>query len=309
MKNIKKMLKLIYMSCILILSAVPSQVSASSQWKIEKLADTAVDYLEIMDLENSIRNDLKNFYYQAMGTELPESFQLDLGQAKKIYVDAQVFSLKSSDTASFMQELENSDYMWLLPVQIGEDVFQVHIARGLPVREAIRDELSEDEIRRIEEKEGKWSLSGIELLKETEIDFERQVSDALEKVSYYDKDAQVVLCGGLNHIDNPAAVVLNSQKAELLIPMYDLKIDGTLQQIEEIMPQSAEKDSGVYLYDKIKEAANSMQSMKEYYGGSSWLELTEQDSPFTVPWYLPAACISIITLTAMLYWNWRRNAS
>ena len=91
--------------------------------------------------------------------------------------------------------------------------------------------------------------------------------------------------------------------------MYDLKIDGTLQQIEEIMPQSAEKDSGVYLYDKIKEAANSMQSMKEYSGGSSWLELTEQDSPFTVPWYLPAACISIITLTAMLYWNWRRNAS
>ena len=66
MKNIKKMLKLIYMSCILILSAVPSQVSASSQWKIEKLADTAVDYLEIMDLENSIRNDLKNFYYQAI---------------------------------------------------------------------------------------------------------------------------------------------------------------------------------------------------------------------------------------------------
>lgn len=55
---------------------------------------------------------------------------------------------------------------------------------------------------------------------------------------------------------------MDSNKADLFIPLYDLEIEGTKNQIAAIKPQMAEDDDEIYLYEEVMKAANTMDKME-----------------------------------------------
>ncbi len=231
-------------------------------YTVEELGENQADYLEIVVLQQQIIDKInvirKNFQYK----QVYEDYQIELTSAKKIYINPSIFSLDTSKTSKVMKKIEDSTYMWLLLVTVGNDTYQVHIAKGLPLNESITEKLTEEATQYIKDKEGKWSISGIEILEGKIVDYEKTINNNLQSIDY-DSNAKIVLCGGLEHIFQPAALVMNHDEVELLIPLYDLKIDGTIEEIESIKPMTATIEDEVYLYKGIKAAVNEMENQND----------------------------------------------
>lgn len=272
--NIEKggefMKRFIVLCCLLFVALISDTTFAqsSTQSSLENLGEKKSDYLEIANLEEEIIEMLSDFRQHTENESLPDNFNINFKTAKKIYVDSDIFSLETSEKKEIKKELKNSTYMWLLIINIGEDTYQVHIAKGLPLDDSIADMLTAEEIQKIKDSEGKWTVSGIELIQGETINYEQTITDALKSIDYDANNMEIVICGGLEHISQPVALVMSNNKVDLLIPLYDLKVEGTEEQIKNIKPNSADKEDEVYLYDGIMNAANNMESLDETDSGN-----------------------------------------
>lgn len=247
--------------------------------EIEGLGDERSDLKEIWNLRTEILGQLDEFVLIVTGENLPQDFDIDLSDAKKIYVDSDIFSLESDDREAVSEALDNSNYMWLLLIDYNGDTYQVNIARGLPLNESVVDLLTDDEIQQIKENEGKWTLTGIEIVQNETIDYEQMVAEELNEISYDMEDAEVVICGGLQHISQPAALIMKDDRVDLIIPLYHLEIEGSEEQIESIKPESAGIEDEVYLYSEIMNAVNDMgDDEQDTDGGDAYIVLTS-DAP------------------------------
>ncbi|MCI8339727.1 MAG: hypothetical protein HFH62_13795 [Lachnospiraceae bacterium] len=293
--------------CFLISMMEMNISDANVSLDMEELVDEKHEYDQISGLEKEIMQALKEFYKQKTGKSLSNSFKLDFKKAKKIYVDSQIFSLEDTEASKIKKRLKKSKYMWLLPVSIGKDTYQIHIAKELPLNESVKDMLSTDEIQQIKENEGKWCLSGIELLENEKIDYEKKTSEILDNISYDMKNVDIMICGGLEHVNQPVVLVLNEDEAEFLIPLYELEVEGTEKQIKEIKPKRAKKDDEIYTYEGIMNAANHMDTMnKDFSGVDAYIILSE---PNNSRYHIGMAVIFMIVLSVgiVLVKNRRRG--
>lgn len=146
--------------CFLIIALISNIAVAHAQSNslpdLEKLSEKRADYLEIVNLEEEIIGMLNDFRQYTKNERLPDDFKISFDSAKKIYVDADIFSIETSEKQEIKKELKKSTYMWLLLINIGADTYQIHIAKGLPLDDAIADKLTTEEIQRIKDAEGKW---------------------------------------------------------------------------------------------------------------------------------------------------------
>ncbi len=292
---------------VLISLILPNVVYANTipSYLIEELRDNQADYLEIIDLQQPIIDMIKDIRENFQYKQLNEDYQIDITSAKKIYVDTDIFSLDTSNTSEIIDELEQSTYMWLLLVTVGSDTYQVNIAKGLPLDKSIAGMLTDEEIQRIKDEEGKWSISGIEILEGRILDYERIINNNLQRI-HYDSDAKIVLCGGLKHINQPVALVMNQEEVELLIPLYDLQIDGTNEEIESIKPKNAKNE--VYLYNGIKDAVNGMEGQNEVYvGGGGYIKLQSNQSMYQRNMIIVLIVVAVLSSLFGIYYKLKKH--
>lgn len=262
--------------CLSLFDTVQSEEISS--YTIEELGNNHEDYLEIVDLNETIIGMLNDMRSYNQLEQLPDNFQLDFSEAKKIYVDTGIFSLETTNRKKITEKLNNSTYMWMLLVNIGDVTYQVNIAKGLPLNPSAEVLLSEKEIQNIKDNEGKWTVSGIEALEGRAIDYEKTVNQQLENLNIQG-DTEILLCGGLEHINKPVALVANKSEVEYLVPLYDLSIEGTEKEIKQIKPDNTSPDDEVYLYDKIRDASNEMDEKDEIaLGNAGGIKLHSQES-------------------------------
>ena len=274
---------------------------------LEELGEERTDYIEILDLEEQILFWLDNFLAETKGENLPEDFKVDFESAKKIYVDSAIFSLETSEVESVKEELEQNIYMWLLLQTIGNDTYPVHIAKGLPLNEEVIDQLTEEEIQEIKANEGKWIVTAVELLEGEQLDYEEIIAKELEAVSYDIENAGIVICGGLEHIQQSVALVMNDDKVDLLIPLYQLTIEGTEEEIETIKPDMADIEDEVYLFDEIKDAVNQMETPdEETSGGGAYIKLSNTSTK-TNKSVIPAAVIGFLLLSFVIVHGYNKK--
>ena len=76
----------------------------------EDLLETSDDFKEIRLLEDDIRNSFLLFV-----DEVPDS--IDFSQAVRIYVDMNLVNLKSTQQEVFLETLEDSNYVWVVPLK------------------------------------------------------------------------------------------------------------------------------------------------------------------------------------------------
>ncbi len=301
----KYLLRVIGVVCLVFLfssfNSISSQAYSIKNSMIEKLESNNSDYHEIEDIKDVIFKGLNEFYLETNGKKLPSNFKMDIRNSIKIYVDSQILKLNTESVSKIRDKLSKSNYMWLLSVKIGGDTYAINIAKGLPFDESLKNQLSNKEIQEIKKDEGKWCLSGIELLKGQEANYYNEISDSMQDISYKGKDVSVYVCGGLEHIVQPAAIVLNNQDDNLLIPLSDLEIEGTNSQIQGLKPRSAHKEDKVYLFDGIRTAVNAMDKYGIKTGGDAYIVLpknkkikTEDSSMF----YIVGFAILLVSLVS-----------
>lgn len=118
----------------------------------EDLLETSDDFKEIRLLEDDIRNNFLLFV-----DEVPES--IDFSQAVRIYVDTNLVNLKSTQQEVLLEALEDSNYIWVVPLKANGEWYSVTIARGLPFNGDDRGVLTEEDIEYIRNMEGKWDIT------------------------------------------------------------------------------------------------------------------------------------------------------
>lgn len=75
---------------------------------------------------------------------------------------------------------------------------------------------------------------------------------------------------------------LGEEKANLLIPLHELQMEGSEKQIQGLKPESADKEDKVYLYEEIKKASNRMSDTGEIMtGGGGYIVLSEKTNDFS----------------------------
>ena len=265
--------------CMLVLLIFPSIVYASTNEpiEIEKLSEADVDYSEIIGLDEEIKQMINSIREETNAERLPNDYKIDYTKANKIYVDTDIFSLETSKKQDVKESLKEVIYMWLLTLNIENTAYQINISKGLPFNESLKELLTEEEVETIKAEEGKWIVVAIEILEGKSINYEATIANILKDINY-ESDAEIVLCGGLKHIYQPVALVMNDEEVELLIPLYDLEIRGTEKQISGIKATAAQDVDGVYLYSRIKDAVNEMKDPDEdSVGSGAYIELSSEE--------------------------------
>lgn len=119
----------------------------------EDLLETNDDYNEIKLLEEDIRN-----HVLAMGAQgVPEN--IDFSHAVRIYVDTNIVELNSTQQEVLLDALADSNYVWVVPVEVEGEWCSVTIARGLPFDGDDRGVLTEEDIEYLRSMEGKWYIT------------------------------------------------------------------------------------------------------------------------------------------------------
>lgn len=269
------------MVCLLVLFVLSMSVSVKSfadeSIQLDNLDKNEPGYKEISLLEAEIMETLEDYLDELEKPALTESFTIDYSSAYKIYVDTDILELNTTDKNKILRELEKSEYMWLLPLYYNGDTFLVHISKGLPVDEETREVLSDEETKELEDSVGKWQVAAMELVEDETIDYGETIADVMESLTETPKNVETVLCGGLDCIIQPAAIVLDDEDS-LFIPLSDLNIEGTEEQIQEIQPDGADIDDPVYYYEDIKEAISEMdtETMEGSGAGGGFIVLKEK---------------------------------
>lgn len=265
--------------CMLVLLIFPSIVYASTNEpiKTKKLSETDADYSEIIGLDEKIKQMINSIREDTNTENLPNDYKIDYTKANKIYVDTDIFSLETSKKQEVKEALDEGMYMWLLTLNIDNTAYQINISKGLPLNESLKEVLTEEEIETIKEEEGRWIVVAIEIFEGKSINYEATIAKILKDINY-ESDVEILLCGGLKHIYQPVALVMNNEEVELLIPLYDLEIRGTEKQINCIKPIAAHDLDGIYMYSGIKDAVNEMKDPnKDSVGSGAYIELSSEE--------------------------------
>lgn len=242
-----------FLSCMLI----TENVKAEQQVTLDTLDNYTEDLEQIRALENDIINQINMARRMNDKSALPKEFKPDYTKAYKIYVDTDIFALENNNSNDIVQLLNQGNYVWSLFVEYNGDYYTVDISKGLPLREETAHLLTQDEINEINAKEGKWTVSCVSVL-EYDMSYKNKIAGALKNTQYNTTELEFVLCGGLKFIHYPVAVAMYNGNAELIIPLYQLEIEGTSKEKAAAIPAGAAEGDNVYLYNSIKNAVNRM---------------------------------------------------
>lgn len=265
----------------------------------ERLTKWNSDYEEIMLLIPDIKKDLHETFEMENVNVSIDSLEIRLEEAKKVYIDTPIFSLESSDVELVSRLMKMSEYVWVIPVYVDQDTYFVNIARGMPLDESKASYLSQEQIERIKEEEGKWTVSGIQYYENEHINYDRIIDEALEAISY-DEDATVLLCGGLEQIQNPAAIIMDDTDVELIIPLFDLPIQGTEEQIAKLKPTEAKESDEIYKYEELRNTVMNMDEEEKEMSGGIGIILKPEKGVDKKTIIFVIVLISIITIIASL---------
>lgn len=248
---------LFFAAAILAFILFSENVKAEQQVTLDTMDNYEEDLEQISAIENDIVNQINMARRMNGKSDLPMGFKPDYTKAYKIYIDTDIFSLESNNSGSIMQLLNEGRYVWSLFVEYNNDYYKLDISRGRPLREEIAASLEQKYIDEIKAAEGKWTVACVSVL-EYDMSYKAKIADALKNTQYDLQELEFVLCGGLKFIHYPVAVVMYQGNAEMIIPLYELTIQGTSEEKAKAMPEGAAENDAVYRYDSIKNAINRM---------------------------------------------------
>lgn len=196
---------------------------------------------------------------ELFGEHLTED-DIDYESAYKVYVDTNVFELSSNHTSEIEASLENGNYIYILPIQIGHDTIVVNIQKGLPLTEKAKAVLTEEEQQEVLENVDKWVISSVALCEgDSYVDYLEVISDRLG----YIPDG-TLLVGSLPIFRDVVALIPDNEGfVESIVPVtrtpYNL---GTMDK--------SRSSTGVFDYSDVKAYANELPAPEPgEYGGAT----------------------------------------
>lgn len=231
------MIKRIMVLMMLVLMAIPVRNVDALEKKVvngEDVLESSEDYEAAKDLEDAIRTKVAGMA-KALDDEKREAeIIIDYKNAIKVYNDCNIFASDDRNSDSIMKIAETGHYAWELPVYHNGKRIRVVLAKGLPLSENAKHQLSPEDQKRITENEGKLKISSVGTLDENT----RYLYEWINERDYSKyTDPMVRIFGSQPGFMYPVAVLFEGTTASGCFSVgYDseYKFDGDVAPFEEV---------------------------------------------------------------------------
>ena len=192
----------------------------------------------------------------------------DLGQAVKIYIDAEIFSMETNRKEDVIPAIERCDYVYQYCFTYQQVPYEVTFSVGQPVREEVLDILTEEQIQDLYAKEGHWIIGPYGVQEERRA-YQEIVQQQVEQTGYAPADPHVYIIGGIPNMRQPAAFFVGEEEMDAILFLFPVSIQATDAQRSQLAASNTTYDDGIYDYDQIKQAVNQMPETSGYDGYGS----------------------------------------
>lgn len=191
--------------------------AADGSSKVENLRNDSV-YEEVTALQEDVINAIAEAYMEKKGEVLPEDFDIDLGDAYKVYIDGDFFSESTSETLA-SDQLSDVPIVWYYETRLDGNLFLIEISKGGAIDDSI--EWTEEDHDYLESIEGKWHISGYGYNVENTPTYTEKLNKIDDSLI---EDHPIYLVGGLKMIQYPVALITREDHPEALVPMEEILV-------------------------------------------------------------------------------------
>lgn len=174
------------------------------------LEDTA-DFKEIQALERDILRHAASMTRDLGYT--PVSSDIDWSRAVKMYLQSPELFKENPDMDRFYEE---TDYIWVIPMDIKGATIEVTLNIGEPVSDQARALLSEEEVQKLEASVGKWKAVGGSRYTGY-FDYKEDIAAALS-ANGFSEDCESFMLTALSGISMPLVVVVEDGRPAYIFP-------------------------------------------------------------------------------------------
>lgn len=259
-------------------------------------------YMSDEDIEelDQIKENESNLIAEAnqtmFGEEPVKSDEIDYSAAIKIRMGVDIFNNDKLTKDDLDEAVKGADFAWIIPVFSNGRTIQLTIAKGAPVEDDVRSILTSEEIEKLEDKVGKWtvyqaSVSNEELNYHTILN-NIAINNQLEDVSIY-------ILGGILGYQDGLAIFAPNKGDCLIVPITEaIEFYNS--------PDEINKEELVHTFNNIKTEINQSQPKEDEMGGKP---SASEENPATirlVALIVIPICVVVIGLTI---WNkkWKKG--
>lgn len=171
---------------------------------------------------------------------------IDYSKALKVYIDTDILSNDEITVDKIQELINNSNYMYYLPVIIENKSICLTISKGKPVTERAKEILEEEDIQKLQELEGRWYVPQVEVFT-GEIDYINQMNTIIEKSNL--NVSNVYFFGGLS--GNMPLVATCIEDTDVKFKVIDKNRLNT-----QFGSTDGKNDNELYSFNQIKDIAN-----------------------------------------------------
>lgn len=255
----------------------------------------SAEYTEISMMEKDILNQFRELYvaeYSIVPGDFPES--LDFSKISKVYVDTNIEDINTSDKAAIEGLLNQSTYIWVIPIECGGKHFSITLAKGLPLDEDRATALTDEEKLQVQANTGKWIIT--EVAERPVESYPDTLSDEIGDNTAID---DTVLIGGIPGIRMPIALGFKEDQATAWIEI------GFEYPVMDNIPSTLSAENYTYDYNTVLERLQDYKEPTGVVTGGATGELSSLKKDNSSRFYI--ACGSVVLIFSVVAFYLRKR--
>lgn len=168
------------------------------------------DYLDILSLEDDMLERVQYLYEMGEVNHPINSDDIDYGKAVKIFMDGKdsVTELSELTKDNLQNYLQDKEYIWELPINIGSQTISFTFNIGKPIDNNLISILTESQQEEIAMNEGHWIIVRVAWNDRSVDDYKKYVNKIFLDNELNKSETTSILIGGIPNMYQPVAIVL-----------------------------------------------------------------------------------------------------
>lgn len=301
---IKRILSLIFSFILISTFSVHASATNLTPFDYQTVSDD--DLNRILDNQEYILNDINAaLEAEKTGEQITE---LSLDHIAKVYIDTDIFSLKSTDYNSFTKAFGDQNYVYTCTQYLTDVKVEYTLAIASEVNNEAKKIMTDEELNEVTQKAGKWNVSSVSVLQNEQ----KSYTDLIDQLSF-EKYDNVMIVGSLKGFFYPIAIgFVNDQATDIITILENIDSYNIFEFVPDTMASNDTNDTNhVYDYASIVEIVNehyTADSEDLIVGGENVQKSAIDDSKnIAVPIGICIAAAAVIVLIIFKYPGCKTN--
>ena len=222
------------------------------------LTETA-DYFDILSLEDDILERAQYLYEMGEINYPINAGDIDYDKAVKIFMDGEnsVTELSELNKSNLKKYLEDKEYIWELPINIGSQTISFTFNIGKPLDNNLLSILTKSEQEEINANEGHWIIARVSWNDKKVDDYKKYINKIFIDYELNTSEITSVLIGGIPNMYQPVVIVLMDDNS-YVVPSCEAAAYSMTSLInnDPVISNRASSSINMLSYSKFRELIN-----------------------------------------------------